>query len=254
MMKPVDVVVLTKNSERLLRKCIDSVYRNVPVDRLIFVDGYSTDSTRQIVKEFQDKRENVIFVEDKGTRGSARQKAMNMVNSDWFMFVDSDVVLCRNWFAKAEKLVRDDVGAIWGIEIWSVMRKTKILKLFERVTLKMFEKRGGTHDLLVRRKAIEGIKVPHRLHTYEDAHIKSWICRKGYTVIGVYEPYCIHFRPNTVWSIRQNINFMVDDLKFVARHPSLLLPSGFYTGITVYQIASHKCKFVNQSSRSSAME
>jgi glycosyltransferase involved in cell wall biosynthesis len=249
--KPVDVIILTKNSERLLRKCIDSVYQNVPLSRLIVVDGYSTDNTIRIVKEFQERHGNVIFVQDKGTRGSARQVGINKVRSDWFMFVDSDVVLSRNWFAKAEKLIRDDIGAIWGIEIWSVLTKTKILKLFERATLKIFEKRGGLHDLLVRRKAIDGIKVPYQLHTYEDAYIKSWICGKGYRVIGVYEPYCLHFRSDTVWTIR-HFSFMGDDLKFAARHPSLLLPYAFHTCIEAYLIALHICKpgQLNQKIRS----
>jgi glycosyltransferase involved in cell wall biosynthesis len=244
MTKPVDVVILTKNSERLLRECIDSVYENVPVNRLIVVDGYSTDDTKNIVNEFQERHGNVIFIQDKGTRGEARQEAISKVKSDWFMFVDSDVILSENWFAKAENLIRDDVGAIWGIEIWSVLRKTKILNLFERATLKIFEKRGGTHDLLVRRKAIEGIKMPYQLHTYEDAYIKSWICGKGYRVIGVYEPNCLHFRSNTVWTIR-HFSFMGDDLKFAARHPSLLLPYVFHTGIEAYVIALHKCKLVD---------
>jgi glycosyltransferase involved in cell wall biosynthesis len=245
MTKSVDVVILTKNSERLLRECIDSVYRNVPVANLIVVDGYSKDDTMRIVKEVEKKHGNVIFVQDRGTRGSARQKAMNEVKSDWFMFVDSDVVLSENWFAKAEKLIKDDVGAVWGIEIWSVLRKMKVLGLFERVTMKIFEKRGGTHDLLVRRKAVEGIQVPSHLHTYEDAYIKSWICKRGYKVIGAYEPYCFHFRPNDVWTVGQNIGFIVSDIKFAVRHPSLLLSYGFYTGIVMYQIVSHKCKPVN---------
>jgi glycosyltransferase involved in cell wall biosynthesis len=245
MTKPVDVVVLTKNSERLLRRCIDSVYRNVPINRLIVVDGYSKDNTVQIVEEFQEKYGNVVLLQDNGTRGSARQKAMEKVTSEWFMFVDSDVVLSDNWFSKAERLIKDDVGAIWGIEIWSVLRKMSILGLFERFTLKIFEKRGGTHDLLVRRKAIEGIHVPYRLHTYEDAYIKSWICEKGYKVLGVYEPYCVHFRPNKVWTVGQNISFMVNDLKFAARRPSLMLSYGFYAGIVVYEILSQKFNLMN---------
>jgi glycosyltransferase involved in cell wall biosynthesis len=245
MMKPVDVVVLTKNSERLLRRCIDSIYRNVPVNRLIVVDGYSSDNTVGIVKEFQEKYGSVVLFQDKGTRGSARQKAMEKVTSEWFMFVDSDVVLSDNWFSKAERLIRDDVGAIWGIEIWSVLRKMRILGLFERFTLKIFEKRGGTHDLLVRRKAVEGIQVPYQLHTYEDAYIKSWICEKGYKVLAVYEPYCVHFRPSKIWTVGQNISFMVSDLKFAARRPSLMLSYGFYAGIVVYEILSHKFNLVD---------
>lgn len=241
--KLVDVVVLTRNSERMLRECLDSVYKNVPVNRLIVVDGYSTDTTIQIVKDFHERHGNVMLFQDKGTRGSARQRAINKVKTDWFMFVDSDVILSRNWFAKVEKLMKGDVGAIWGIEIWSVLRDSKILKLFERVTLKIFETRGGLHDLLIQRKAIDGIQVPYNLHTYEDAYIKSWICGKGYHVLGVYEPYCLHFRSNTVWTLR-HFSCMGDDLKFAARHPSLLLPYIFHTIVEIYQTLLYKCKLV----------
>lgn len=241
-MQKVDVVVLTKNSERLLRKCLASVYKNVPVNNLIIVDGFSNDSTLEIVKEFQEMYGNVVLIQDKGTRGRARQKAIDIVKSDWFMFVDSDVVLSDDWFARAEKLMKGEVGAIWGIEIWSVLKKMKILGLFERVTIKIFERRGGTHDLLVRRKAIEGIHIPFYLHTYEDAYIKSWICKKGYKVIPVYEPYCIHFRPENVWTVKQNIGFMVSDLKFAMFSPQLLLSYSFYTGIVLYEIFTHYFK------------
>lgn len=244
-MEPIDVAILTMNSERLLRECINSVYKNLPVKNLIIIDGYSTDATADIVKEFQEKYGNVTFVQEKGTRGSARQKAIQMVKSDWFMFVDSDVILSKNWFAKAEKLVNDDVGAIWGIEIWSVLKGTKILKLFERVTLKIFEKRGGTHDLLVRRKTVEDIKIPYQLHTYEDGYIKDWIDKKGYKVLGVYEPYCIHFRPDTVWTFKKHIEFMVSDLKYAIHRPILLLSYGFYSVIVAYQIVSSKSKRAN---------
>ena len=144
----------------MLRECINSVYQNVPVNNLIIVDGPPLTPPADIVKEFQEKYGNVTFIQEKGTRGSARQTAIRMVKSDWFMFVDSDVILSKNWFAEAEKLVKDDVGAIWGIEIWSVLRGTKVLKMFERVTLKIFEKRGGTHDTLIRRKTVEDIKIP----------------------------------------------------------------------------------------------
>ncbi|MGA3061085.1 MAG: glycosyltransferase family A protein [Candidatus Bathyarchaeia archaeon] len=138
-MNPVDVAILTMNSDRMLRECINSVYQNVPVNNLIIVDGCSTDATADIVKEFQEKYGNIQFAQKKGTRGSARQTAIQMVKSDWFMFVDSDVILSKNWLAEAEKLVKDGVGAIWGIEIWSVLKGSKLLKLFERLTLKIFE-------------------------------------------------------------------------------------------------------------------
>jgi len=240
-MESIDVAILTMNSGRMLRECINSVYQNVPVNNLIIIDGHSTDATADIVKEFQEKYGNVTFIQEKGTRGAARQTAIKLVKSDWFMFVDSDVLLSKNWFAEAEKLVKDDVGAVWGIEIWSVLKESKkLLNLFERVTIKIFDKRGGTHDTLIRRKTVEDIKIPYQLHTYEDGYIKDWIDKKGYKVLGVYEPYCIHFRPDEVWTTRKHVELMVSDLKYAVHRPVLILSYGFYAAIVIYQIVLSK--------------
>ncbi len=241
-MEPIDVAILTLNSERKLRQCLNSVYAYVPVKRLLVVDGFSSDGTLAIFGEFQAKYGNVVIVQEKGTRGSARQTAIEMVQTEWFLFVDSDVVLCKDWFTQAEKLLRDDVGAVWGIEIWSVLRNSKILPIFERMTLKIFEKRGGTHDLLVRHKSVDGIKIPFKLHTYEDGYIKNWIEHNGYKVLGVYEPYCMHYRPESTWNVQTNIGFMVSDLKYAIRRPMLLLSYAFYSGIVVVQIFMNKQK------------
>jgi glycosyltransferase involved in cell wall biosynthesis len=242
MMEPIDVAILTMNSDGMLKECINSVYMNVPVNNLIIVDGCSTDSTQSIVEGFQQQYGNIIFIQQKGTRASARQKAIQLVKSNWFMFVDSDVILSKNWLAQAEKLLRDNVGAIWGIEIWSVLREKSILALFERVTLKIFARRGGTHDILIRRETVEDIKIPFQLHTYEDAYIKSWIEKKGFSVLGVYQPYCIHFRADSVWTARKHIELVVSDLKFVSRRLDILLPYLFYSAVIVYQITLNKFK------------
>ena len=120
-MGPVDVAVLTMNSERMLRECLNSVYANVPVNNLIVVDGYSTDGTAEIVAEFQENMEMSFSFKKKEQEAAPGKPQLKLVKTDWFMFVDSDVILSKNWFAQAEKLVADDVGAVWGIEIWSVL-------------------------------------------------------------------------------------------------------------------------------------
>jgi len=238
----VDVAVLTFNSDRLLKECLNSVYDNIPVHNLIVIDGFSTDGTRDIVKQFEKKHGNVIFVQERGTRGSARQTAIGLAKTDWFMFVDSDVILSRDWFIKAQKFMNQDVGAVWGIEIWSVMRRSIILRMFERVTLKIFEKRGGTHDILVRRKTVEDIRIPFELHFYEDGYIKDWIERKCFKVLGVYEPYCIHFRANSIWSLQKHIEFAVNDIKYAFKRPILFFSYSVYSIIVAYQIVSSKLK------------
>jgi len=243
-MKRVDVVVLTKDSERVLEKCLNSIFKNVPVNRLIVVDGYSTDSTLEIVKKFHEKYGNVVLIKDDGTRGSARLKGIREVETEWFLFVDSDVTLCDDWYDKAETFVKGDVGAVWGIEVWESIHNPIVLKLFLRITRKIFEMRGGTHDLLVRYEAVKDIDIPKNLHVFEDAFIKEWVANKGYRLIATYDPYCIHYRPPVVWTIKGSLGMLIDTLRFgsLRRMPRLIVAYGFYTAYVVYRSLSQKLK------------
>jgi glycosyltransferase involved in cell wall biosynthesis len=233
----VDVVIITKNSERLLSECLKSVYKNVPVNRLIVVDGYSTDRTLEIVRHFQKKHENVSLMQDKGTRATARQKGIDQVETEWFMFVDSDAVLCKDWFKRAEPHLGENVGAVWGIEIWSTLKNPKVLKLFLLLTRKIFELRGGTHDTLIRTELVRDMKIPKALHVFEDAYIKDWIIQKGYRLIACYNPYCIHYRPDSVWTIRGSLNIIADAIRAsrLTLFVKLTLAYGFYTAYSLYQ-------------------
>lgn len=233
----VDVVVLTKNSERVLEKSLDSIFRTVPVNRLIVVDGFSTDKTLEIVNEYQKKYGNVVVIKDNGTRGSARLRGIRSVETTWFLFVDSDVILCDDWFSKATGYLNQDVGGVWGIEVWDGMQNSIVLNLFLRITRKIFEMRGGTHDLLVRHEAVKDIVIPENLHVFEDAFIAEWIVKKGYTLIAAYDPYCIHIRPPVVWTFKGSLGIISDALRFgsLAKMPKFFLAYGFYTAYVVYR-------------------
>ena len=95
------MVILTKNSEHLLNKCLKSIYGNVPVKRLIIVDEFSTDNTLKIINEFNKKHGNVKIITEKGSRAKARERGIREVKTEWFMFLDSDVILCKDWFKRA---------------------------------------------------------------------------------------------------------------------------------------------------------
>jgi Glycosyltransferases involved in cell wall biogenesis len=93
----VDVIVLTKNSGKELESCLNSVYENIPVNRIIAVDGYSTDDTLEILHKFDEKYHNIVLIQDEGTRGRARQIGIEEAETEWLMFVDSDVILCKDY-------------------------------------------------------------------------------------------------------------------------------------------------------------
>jgi len=49
----IDVVMLTKNSNKpWFRRVLTAIKREIPVHHFIVVDGYSTDGTVDVVKEF----------------------------------------------------------------------------------------------------------------------------------------------------------------------------------------------------------
>jgi len=238
-------VILTKNSEKVLEKCLNSIYRNIPVNRLIVVDGYSTDKTIDILRKFQRKYGNVILIQEEGTRGKARERGIREVKTEWFLFVDSDVVLCDGWFKKAEKYIKKkNVAAVWGIEIWYGMKNSKVLKLFLWLTRKIFEIRGGTHDTLIRLEAVKDIKIPEDLHVFEDAYIKEWIAKKGYKIIACYDPYCIHYRSDSVWTLKGSLKIVSDHLRNGSLRLvlKLLPPYSFYAIYTLYRNLANKFK------------
>jgi len=214
-MQPIDVIVLTKNSEYLLGRCLASVYKNVPVKNLIVVDGLSTDRTLKLINKIEEKHGNVKVLNVDGSRARAREKGIQQVTSDWFMFVDSDVVLSRDWFRKAQKSVRSDVGAVWGVNIDVIpnVKDKRIIKLQNLIARQCFSLRGGMHDTLIRREAVEGIKIPEELHAYEDAYIINWIKAKGYKTIIGDEVYCLHFKPPTNWSLQNGVSQAIVEFK-----------------------------------------
>ncbi len=236
----VDVVLLTKDSERVLTQCVESIYQNVPVAQLIVVDGYSTDRTIDILNNFNDRYHNVKILFDHGTRATARQKGIDNVTAEWFMFVDSDVVLCPDWFKKAQKYIQNDVAAIWGIEVWSTITNPKTLKMFLITTRKIFEVRGGTHDTLIRTSLIKDIKIPDGLHVFEDAYIKDWLADKGYKVVACYSPFCIHYRSPEVWTLSGSLGLIAEAFKFGSPQliTRLLLAYGFYAAYSISQLFS----------------
>jgi glycosyltransferase involved in cell wall biosynthesis len=164
------------------------------VNRLIAVDGHSSDLTLQILDEFGSKYGNVKVIEEDGTRGKARDRGMREVETEWFVFVDSDVVLCRDWFQKASRLVEPDVGAVWGVDIPGSATNKLMVSALLWMESRVFDLRGGCHDLLVRREAVKDIHIPSHLHTLEDAYIREWILSQNYRVVKSFASYCRHYK------------------------------------------------------------
>ncbi len=235
-MRQVDVVLLTMNSEHLLAKCLSAIYRNIPVKNLIVVDGYSTDRTLEILNKFNRKYSNVLLIQMKGSRAKARTEGIRRVSTDWFMFVDSDFLLCKDWFEKAQSELTDGVGAVWGlnVDILPNIKNRWILRLQSIVARQCFYLRGGMHDTLILRKAVEGIVIPEHLHVYEDAYIVNWIRAHSYKVSVGSGIYGLHYKPPNNWNLKNGWQQAKDEIKAGLVYSHLYRYMFFYPVFLLY--------------------
>jgi len=237
-MQQVDVVLLTKNSEHLLSKCLTSIYQNVPVKNLIVIDGFSTDRTLQILDKFNEKYGNISLFQMKGSRAKARTEGIRRVSTDWFMFFDSDMFLCKDWYKKAQADLASGVGAVWGLNIDVIpnVKDKRILKLQSLIARQCFYLRGGMHDTLILRKAVEGIRIPEQLHAYEDAFIVQWIEKHGYKVSVGSDIYCLHYKPPTNWNLKNGFAQAIVEFKCGLVYSHLYKYMVFYPVFLLYWV------------------
>ena len=228
--------MLTKNSEHLLNKCLKSIYGNVPVKRLIIVDGFSIDNTLKIINEFNKKHGNVKIISENGSRAKARERGIREVKTEWFMFADSDVILCKDWFKKAIKYLDKNVGAIWGLNVDIIpnVRNKLFLKSLALIARECFNLRGGMHDTLIRHEVVKDIRIPEQLHAYEDAYITDWIKKKGYKVIVGDDIYCLHLRPSEDWNLRESLSLAATEIKCGLVYSHILRYAFYYPFFAFY--------------------
>jgi len=178
----IDVAVCTYQSERYLDECLTSVEKAVPINKLIIVDHYSTDKTIEIAK----KHNAEIYFENVGL-GYARQIAMDHVETPVFMFLDSDVVFYSyDWFEKAISLIGRQKN---GEKIGAVVVFTPVIHNPHRQKYAEFwwkvcpwKKEIGflPQSTLYLKKALEGIRVPSILGSYEQVYMALYMRARGY--------------------------------------------------------------------------
>jgi glycosyltransferase involved in cell wall biosynthesis len=99
MIGKVDLVMWAKNGENVLPtvlKRIDEVIPHEVVCHKILVDDHSTDRTTKIAKEFNWN----VYPNPKTGIPSGANEALRHVDQDFFISVEQDVVLAKDWWEK----------------------------------------------------------------------------------------------------------------------------------------------------------
>ena len=89
----ITVVVPCYNVENYLERCVESLLKQVYKDiEIVLVDDCSTDSTRDIIKKYVKKHDNIRAIYNKQNRrqGYCRNVAIKTATTKYIAFIDSD--------------------------------------------------------------------------------------------------------------------------------------------------------------------
>ncbi len=91
-----DVIIPVLNSNELWEKNLISIYREIPVNRLLIGNGGCTDDTIAIAKQFP--RVEVHDHSSFKTLGYSVRELIKAVETEWFAYLHADVYLPEGWF------------------------------------------------------------------------------------------------------------------------------------------------------------
>jgi glycosyltransferase involved in cell wall biosynthesis len=170
----IDVVMPLRNGAGTLRMCLDALYRAIPVCHLIVVDAYSTDGSLEVLRKYPRTQ----LIQGPWNLGKAREVGISRVHTDWFAFVDCDVILFPSWFQKALTYMSPGVG---GVECMGAKngRHQRIVERLGRLTGWYESDRPFTGNTLIRTESVRGIKLPD-ISLYEDFLIARQVKENGY--------------------------------------------------------------------------
>src|SRR5229473_4557586 len=112
----VSVTIVTYNSGRFIKRCLESVLdQKYPQVEIIVVDNASTDGTVDILEQFEDRCEIVYNDENIGF-AAAQNQAIGLSTGEWVLTLNPDVLLLKNFIQALVDAGQIDpkVGTICG--------------------------------------------------------------------------------------------------------------------------------------------
>lgn len=99
------IIIPVYNTEKYLKDCLTSIYNKeeqkvIEGVEIILVDDGSTDKSSNIYSRFEKYSNFKIFKNENHGVSYSRNFAIKKATGDWIMFLDSDDMLCEDWYEK----------------------------------------------------------------------------------------------------------------------------------------------------------
>lgn len=189
-MTRLSVVVITKDEEDNIRRCLNSVHF---ADEIIVIDSGSTDQTVAIAESYQAK----VFCPDWQGFGPAKQAGVEKAGGDWILSIDADEEVTPELASEIESTIANDNG-ICG---YYFKRKTKFLGKwilhcgwYPDYVLRLFQRQRGSfdnaivHEKVVTNGPVDYLKSELLHYSYPDLehYLKKF---NRYTTLGAEEAF-----------------------------------------------------------------
>lgn len=151
-MKKISFIILSWNSEKYLKKCIESILTiNALETEIIIIDNGSTDNSINIIEEYK-KVKLIKLDKNYGTTISRNKGLHEIKNTDYICILDSDTVINEKAITIMTKYVQEhkEVGIVGPSMIGKDNTKqipfrkfpTKQIKLYKALPIKKYNKIG----------------------------------------------------------------------------------------------------------------
>ncbi len=228
-MDKIDVILSTLNSNKpWFPLVLRAIKFFVPLNKLIVVDGYSNDGTVELIRGIFGSK--ALIIRSRANLAYARFLGVKHVETDYFMFVDDDVLLLPCTFSTLKSFVHEaSVGAVESPVIATMAlnnfvsyymslcmnRNNSEQRVSRRMSINEVSKafiirrglfwyiRGLTTSVLIKTEAVQGWKPNPLLGAYEDLHLTQYIISKGYKWIYLVAPLAIHFDFHQIYPLKK---------------------------------------------------
>jgi glycosyltransferase involved in cell wall biosynthesis len=170
-----DVVICTLNSEHSIEACIKGVLREVAVRRFHVVDGGSTDATLEIVRRFPQV---TVHVRPDLTLGQSRAFSFTLPETEWFLQIDSDVILREGW----AKVAAGQFGRADVLEFGSVNHYEFLNPAPEELETRAYQHHAFFFTNVIRTAAVRAIDLDFPpLRNWEEELTRRRMRERGYS-------------------------------------------------------------------------
>ncbi|MDD5455298.1 MAG: glycosyltransferase, partial [Candidatus Ratteibacteria bacterium] len=173
----ISVVIPTYNAEKTLRDCLKSVLdQTIKNYEIIIVDNNSTDKTKDVIIEFQEKDARVKYAfETKKGRGAARNAGIKIADGDIIAMVDADCIVPSDWLQKIIRpIINENESIVMGGEknliknYWALNIQNANSQFLKRNTYDQYIYLLDTKNFAIRADLIRKLMFDSDLGNFED--------------------------------------------------------------------------------------